>query len=102
MTRLRELLPDPACAPRRVIRLDRLPLAGLGKPDRSALTRISHQRIAEELIEAAGVAGGVLVTGTLRSGFALEVSLEVAGSERVMAALRSTFGSVQVRPVQNA
>jgi fatty-acyl-CoA synthase len=97
MTRLRELLPDPACAPRRVIRLDRLPLAGLGKPDRSALTRISHQRIAEELLEAAGVAGGVLVTGTLRSGLTIEVRSE-ATTERIMAALRGAFGSVQVRP----
>lgn len=100
MTRLRGLLPDPACAPRRVIPLDRLPLAGLGKPDRSALTRISHQRIAEELLEAAGVSGTVLVAGTLRSGLTLEVRSE-ATTERVMAAFRGAFGSVQVRPVQD-
>jgi acyl-CoA synthetase (AMP-forming)/AMP-acid ligase II len=96
-SRLRELLPDPACAPRRIIQLPELPLAGLGKPDRSALTRISHQRIAEDLLEAAGVYGSVLVTGTIRSGFTLEIRSE-ATEERISAALRYMFGSVRIRP----
>ena len=97
VTRLRALLPDPACTPRRVIGLDRIPVVGLGKPDRSALTRVAQQRIAEEALSSAGLTGSVSIRGTFRSGFLTEIRSDDP-ADRVAAALRGLFGPVRVLP----
>ena len=99
--RIRAVLPDPACVPRRVIGLFGIPRVGLGKPDRSALSRMARARTAEELLEAAGLEATVNVTGTLRDGFSLMVLTEATPGQ-VLAALSGLFQEVDVRPVPDA
>lgn len=98
---IRERLADPACAPRRVISLFRIPRAGLGKPDRSALSRMARARNAEELLEAAGMDATISVSGTLREGFSLTV-LTAVSADRVNGALGGLFQEVQVSPAPDA